>query len=308
MTATTTETTSVAPITKTLDVPGATLTYDVRPNPSSAEPPLFLLGSPMAASGFRTLSSYFGDRTIVTYDPRGAERSTKDDPATQSDPIQHAEDIHAVIQAVGGPEHVFATSGGAVNILALLARHPEDVRTVVAHEPPTAAFVPDRDAALAANKSIAETYQRAGFGAGMAKFIMVVGHRGLIEGDLFAGGDPDPAMFHLPTQDDGNRTDPLLFQNMLTCSAYEPDLAALAGVKDRLVIAVGEESEGQLARRGAEGVAARLGLEPVIFPSGHGGFIGDEYGPGQGGKPAEFAAKLREVLTTMAGQAVPGAA
>ena len=36
------------------------------------------------------------------------------------------------------------------------------------------------------------------------------------------------------------------------------------------------------------------GREAVVFPSGHGGFLGGEYG--QSGKPDEFAAKLREVL------------
>lgn len=295
-------------ITKTLDAPGATITYDVRPNDASTEPPLFLLGSPMGASGFPTLASYFADRTVVTYDPRGVERSTKADPATESNPDQHAEDIHRVIQAVGGPVDLFASSGGAINALALLARHPEDVRTVVAHEPPAAALLPDRDAALAANRSIAETYQQGGFGPAMAKFISIVGQRGPIPADFFADGDPDPAMFHLPTEDDGNRTDPLLFQNMLTGPSYEPDFEALAAAKDKLVVAVGEESEGQLARRGGEAVAERLGLDTVIFPSGHGGFIGDEYGPGQGGKPAEFAARLRDVLASKVGPRVAAGA
>ena len=40
------------PTTHTLDVPGAVLTYDVRPNNSSTEPVLLLIGSPMGASGF----------------------------------------------------------------------------------------------------------------------------------------------------------------------------------------------------------------------------------------------------------------
>ena len=49
-----------------------------------------------------------------------------------------------------------------------------------------------------------------------------------------------------------------------------------------------------MAHRGAEAVAERLGTEPQVFPSGHGGFLGNEYG--QPGEPDEFAAKLREVL------------
>src|SRR6266568_9017030 len=59
--------------TQTLDVPGAVLTYDVRSNDSTTEPPLLLIGSPMAASGFVTLAGHFPDRTVATYDPRGSE-------------------------------------------------------------------------------------------------------------------------------------------------------------------------------------------------------------------------------------------
>ena len=283
--------------THTLDVPGATLAYDVRANDSSSEPILMLIGSPMGASGFQTLASHFPERTVVTYDPRGVERSRKDDPATESTPAQHADDLHRVIAALGGgPVDLFASSGGAVNGLALVERHPEDVRILIAHEPPASTMVPDAEAALAANANIAETYQRAGFGPAMAKFIMVVGHRGPIPAGFLSGPDPDPAMFGLPTEDDGSRTDPLLFQNVVTCTGYPVDIEALRAASTRIVIGVGEESEGQLARRGGEAVAERLGLEPVVFPSGHGGFLGDEYG--QPGKPAEFAAKLREVLAS----------
>lgn len=49
-----------------------------------------------------------------------------------------------------------------------------------------------------------------------------------------------------------------------------------------------------MANRGAHAVAERLGLEAVIFPSDHGGFLGGEYG--QTGDPDAFAAKLRQVL------------
>ena len=294
-----TTTTNPTVETRTLDVPGATLTYDVRANEASTEPPLMLIGSPMGASGFQTLSGFFADRTVVTYDPRGVERSRKADAASESTPTQHADDVHRIIAAIGaGPVDLFASSGGAVNALALVERHPEDVRTLVAHEPPAARLVPDAEAALAANVNIAETYLRAGFGPAMAKFIQIVSHRGPVPAGFFSGPDPDPQMFGLPTLDDGTRTDPLLFQNITTCTGYAFDIEALRTASTRVVIGVGEDSEGQLARRGGEAVAARLGTVPVVFPSGHGGFLGDEYGPGQAGKPAEFAARLREVLAS----------
>ena len=281
--------------TETLKVPGAELRYDVRePEQPGDAPPLLVIGSPMAASGFGTLAGHFPDRTVVTYDPRGAERSVKDDPTTTSTPDEHADDLHRVIEALrAGPVDIFASSGGAVNALALVARHPEDVRTLVAHEPPLAQLLPDREDALAATKDMHELYRQSGFGPAMATFIALVDVRGPIPAG-FASSPPDPAMFGLPAEDDGTRDDVLLHQNLVSCTHYEPDVDALRAAPTRIVVAVGAASEGQMARRGGEGIAERLGTGVVIFPSGHGGFLGDEYG--MPGEPEAFAAKLREVL------------
>ena len=285
--------------THTLDVPGATLTYDVRGNDASTEPALVLIGSPMGAAGFGTLSQHFSDRTVVTYDPRGSERSLKTDPTSPVTPAVHADDLHRLIQAIGGgPVDLFATSGGAINALALVSKHPEDVRTLVAHEPPLASILPDREHALAAARAIHETYQRSGWGAGMAQFIAVSSHQGPFTAEIADQPAPDPAMFGLPTEDDGSRTDPMLGQNMITGTHYEPDFDALRSASTRIVMAAGEESEGQMANRGAFAVAERLGDKPVLFPSDHGGFLGGEYG--QRGAPDAFAAKLREVLAAAA--------
>ena len=287
-------TTMTEPTTQTLDVPGATLTYDIRPNDSSTEPILLIIGSPMGASGFGTLASHFADRTVVTYDPRGVERSVKADPTTPSTPDEHADDLHRLIAKLGGPVDLFANSGGAVNALALVAKHPEDIRTLVAHEPPAAQVLPDREAALAAAADVHDTYQRSGFGAGMAKFIALVMYQGPIGADYVDQPAPDPAMFGLPAGDDGSRNDPLLGQNILSITHYHFDFDALRAASTRIVMAVGAESEGILARRAGEAVAEKLGTTPVIFPSGHAGFLGGEHG--QQGEPEAFAAKLREVL------------
>jgi pimeloyl-ACP methyl ester carboxylesterase len=254
-----------------------------------------LIGSPMGAAGFGTLSQHFSDRTVVTYDPRGVERSVKADPASPVTPDVHADDLHRLIQAIGGgPVDLFASSGGAVNALALVSKHPEDVRTLVAHEPPLASILPDREHAMAATRAVQETYQRSGWGAGLAHFIALTSHRGPFTAEVASQPAPDPAMFGMPTEDDGSRTDPLLGQNLITSTHYGPDFDALRSASTRIVIAAGEESEGQLANRGAFAAAERLGTKPVSFPSDHGGFLGGEYG--QTGKPDTFAAKLREVL------------
>lgn len=281
--------------THTIQAPGATITYDVRRNDTSTEPPLMLIGSPMGASGFEALLQHFPDRTIVTYDPRGAERSVKDDPAGESTPAQHADDLHRVIGEVGGTVDLFASSGGAVNALALVAAHPDDVRILIAHEPPLAAVLPDADNARAAVRAIRDTYQRRGFGPGMAAFIALTGHQGEFPADIAEQPTPDPAMFGLPTDDNGDRTDVLLHQNIISSTHFEPDFDALRAAPTRIILAAGAESQGQMANRGAYAVAERLGQHVVVFPSHHGGFVGGD--GGWGGDPDAFAPKLREVLS-----------
>jgi hypothetical protein len=134
---------------------------------------------------------------------------------------------------------------------------------------------------------------RSGFGAGMAHFIAVVSHEGEFTDEFVKQPGPDPAMFGMPTEDDGSRTDPLLGLALVGSMPYEPDLDALRTASTRIVMAAGNE-DGTMANRGAYGVAQRLGTQVVAFPSGHGGFLGGEYG--QSGEPDAFAAKLREVL------------
>ncbi|MBB3084718.1 alpha/beta fold hydrolase [Geodermatophilus sabuli] len=280
--------------THTLDVPGAVLTYDVRPG-SGPEPVLLLIGSPMGAEGFGTLAGYLPDRTLVTYDPRGVGRSRRTDGASVSTPEEHADDLSRLIAALGdGPVDVFASSGGAVNALVLVARHPEQVRTLVAHEPPAAQLLPDREEALAASRHLHETYRRSGVGPAMAMFIQLVGHQGPVPADFAEQPAPDPAAFGLPTEDDGTRDDPLLGQNLVSCTHHVHDVYALRAASTRIVVAAGVGSEGQLAHRAAVALAERLGMTTTVFPGDHGGFLGDEYG--QPGEPEAFAATLRQVL------------
>jgi pimeloyl-ACP methyl ester carboxylesterase len=284
------------PKTHTLDAPGAVLHYDVRANDSSTEPVLLIIGSPMGADGFVTLAGHFTDRTVVTYDPRGAGRSPRTDGGLETTPDEHADDLHRLISALdAGPVDIFASSGGAVNALALVARYPEQVRTLVAHEPPAMRELPDAETALAVCVDMHETYQRSGFGPAMAKFIALVSYQGPLPADYLDRPAPDPAAFGLPTEDDGSRNDPLLGQNMISGPYYEHDFGALRAASTRVIIAIGEESgHTMIAGRAGVAVAERLQTAPVTFPGGHDGFLGGEYG-GMG-KPDAFAATLRTVL------------
>src|SRR3954452_10214906 len=160
--------------THILDTAEVDIAYDVRGTLPTADgrPPLLLIGQPMDASGFVALAGYFPDRTVVTYDPRGLGRSVRKDGRADHAPQHQAADLHLLIEALGvGPVEVFASSGGAVAAFELVATHPGDVRTLVAHEPPINAVLPDAAGAARARAGFYEAYQAKGAGAGMAAFI-----------------------------------------------------------------------------------------------------------------------------------------
>lgn len=282
--------------TRTLSTPEVDLVHDVHgPLPTAdGRPPLLMIGQPMDATGFRTIAGHLPDRTVVAYDPRGLGRSVRKDGLVDNDPRVQAEDVHALIASLGaGPVELFGSSGGAITALALVAAHPEDVTTLVAHEPPIIAALPDADAADRAWAGVKEAYQAKGQGAGMAAFMALTLWQGEFTDAFFAQPAPDPAAFGMPTEDDGNRDDALLARSNAV-PAFRPDVEALKAASTRVVIAVGEETGDAFTGRTSRGVAALLGQEAVVFPSHHGGFLGPEFG--FEGKPAEFAEKLREVL------------
>jgi pimeloyl-ACP methyl ester carboxylesterase len=283
--------------THILETAEADIAYDVHgPLPTAdGRPPLFMIGQPMEAGGFGSLASHFPDRTVVTYDPRGLGRSTRKDGRVDHVPAVQAEDVHAVIEALGvGPVAMFASSGGAVAALALVAAYPEDVTTLVAHEPPLIPVLPDAARAERARAGVRDAYEAKGSNAGMAAFIAMTSWQGEFTDEYFAQPAADPANFGMPAGDDGSRDDPLLSDRSWAVSSYRPDADALAAAPTRVVIAVGEESEGTLTGRSAVATAELLGQQPTVFPSHHGGFLGGEFG--YAGQPEPFARKLREVL------------
>lgn len=283
-------------VTRTVGEGDDAITYDVHGDLAAAtaeRPALFLFGAPMDATGFQILAGHFDDRPVVTYDPRGAGRN----PVGTADITvpQHADDLHRVIAALGvGAVDAFGSSGGGVNLLALIAAHPDDVRIAVVHEPPVAEFLPDRDAVLAVTDDMKRTFAAEGSGAALAKFIQFVMLDGVVPDGYLDGPAPDPAMFGLPTADDGGRTDPL-FRNMPATLAFVPEAAALQAYGDRLVIAAGAESGDTMPARAARAVAAVVGIEATEFPSNHGGFTEQ---PGFPSDPDGFAVRLRAVLET----------
>src|ERR1700694_4503611 len=251
---------STVPITaERLAVPGANLYYEVR---GSGPVLLMMPGGPADAGNFRPLAEQLApDYTVVTYDPRGLSHSTLDGPVRDERIVEiFADDVHRLLTATAkNPAFVFASSGGAVIGLELAARHPEQVRALVSHEPPAPALMADPARERAAMAEIVETYRTAGIGPAMQKF-MVQMTRNM---DFWLG------------------------HYFLAIAAYEPDFGALKAGSTRIVPAVGDKSRGELAHEGGLRLAERLGTQAVVFPGAHGGFESDA---------AEFAVKLREVL------------
>ncbi len=231
------------PTIHTLDVPGARLYYERR----GSGPLLLMLGSPMDSTGFAPLANALADDyTVVTYDPRGIGNSSREDTTQDVTPEQQAEDVHRLLSALGGePAYVFGSSGGAVVGLALVTAHPDQVRTLVAHEPPVIELLPDSAQVRAQIEDIYDTYRADGAEKAMQKFMA---HAGL--------GDA-------PGQEaDAPRWEP-----------SPEDIEALRAASTRIVVAGGTTSKGQLANRTAVALAERLGTTVVDFPGDHGGFV-----------------------------------
>ncbi|MFC9604757.1 alpha/beta fold hydrolase [Streptomyces niveus] len=264
--------------TRTLDVPGAHLRYEVR----GSGPFLVLTGAPMSAAHFAPLADALADRyTVVTHDPRGISGSTLDDPEQDSTPELRADDLAAILDELGaGPADVFGSSGGAVTGLALVARHPARVRTLVAHEPPVLGLLPDAAERLAETDDIVETFHREGPGPAFAKFMAT---SGLESGEEGAPAEP-PAQPSAQDMADGAR---FLGHELRGTARYLPDIDALKAGPARVVIGIGATSGPLVTYRTSKELAGRLASPPAEFPGGHGGFIE---------APGEFAEVLRKVL------------
>ncbi|WP_432979596.1 alpha/beta fold hydrolase [Dactylosporangium sp. CA-233914] len=250
-----------------LRVADAALYYEVR----GEGPLLVLVGAPMGTRFFAPLADLLAaDHTVLTTDPRGIGASTLDVPESGSTPERRADDLARLIAHVdAGPAAVLGSSGGAVTALALAQRHPGAAHTVIAHELPLNEVLEDRAERHAAVEDIIATYESGDVAGAWKKFMVNAG----VPGEPPAGPNPDERFWFC--------------HEMRGTTRFRPDVAALRDGGARILVALGEESAGQLLDRTSRAMAALLGGEPVPFPGGHIAFVMD---------PPGFAARLREVL------------
>jgi pimeloyl-ACP methyl ester carboxylesterase len=246
-------------------------------------------GGPADAGAFRRIAGHLeSNYTVVTYDPRGLSHSPLDAPVQDKEIVQiFADDAHRLLtETAKAPAFVFGSSGGAVIALELAARHPEQLRTLVPHEPPAPALLPHPARERAAMAEIVETYRAAGIGPAMQKFMVQTGIRSGPPPP--PSGEPTPEMREAMANMQRNM-EFWLGHYFMAIADYEPDFGALKKGPFRIVPGVGEASRGELANEGGLELARRLGTEAVVFPGAHGGFESHA---------SEFAVKLREVLTS----------
>ena len=268
-----------------LKVPGANLYYEVR---GSGPVLLMMPGGPADATTFRKIENELArSYTVVTYDPRNYSHSTLEQPTDDAHMVEiYADDVHRLLRKVAGDAKacIFANSGGATIALELAVEHPEQLETVICHEPPSPYLVPNTAEIKAGMEDVCDTCESEGMFPAMQKFMKLIG----IE------GGPPPAPDHEPTPEEleemasmQKNFEYFFGRYIRNIARYQPDFEALKACSCRIVAAIGTDSKGQHAYEGGVGLAKRLGLEPVVFPGDHGGFDG---------RPSEFAARLLAVL------------
>jgi pimeloyl-ACP methyl ester carboxylesterase len=290
--------------TDILEVPGANLYYELR---GSGPVLLLVCGGVYDAAGYAGLAEQLADRyTVVTYDRRGNSRSPLTGPVGPQRIEVHGDDAHRVLAAVGvtgGGERadVFGNSSGAIIGLELAARHPEQVRTVVAHEPPLFELLPDREYWRAMARDVDNAFRTGGGVAAAGEILttrLAMNSGADDEERVPGGGDappvpgggdapqgqPDPETLEMLARFEKNMAFFLGYE-VPSFAGYVPDLAALRG--SRVIPAVGERSVGEPPYRAAFAVAERIGTTPAVFPGDHGGFGADVVG---------FGGRLNEVL------------
>ncbi|MFB8141888.1 alpha/beta fold hydrolase [Streptomyces parvus] len=275
-----------APSISSLRVNGATLHYEVR-----GRGPLVLLipGGTGGAASFDGMAEDLAadGYTVAGYDPRGMSRSTLDDPDAEQHVAEHADDALRMLDLLSPdePALVFGASSGAIVALHLLTAHPERIARVVTHEPPVVEVLPDAAEHRALVAHVQDTFRTQGLMPAMAAFAAGLKK----DGDITEPAAEPELPPQAAARAEQTMADLPYFVGRIVPSfmSYTPDIRRLEGLSDRLVIAGGQDSRGELPYRSAAFLAERLGTELQHFPGGHVGLTTH---------PAEFGELLRKAL------------
>ncbi|MCW2880178.1 MAG: ab hydrolase, alpha/beta hydrolase fold protein [Sphaerisporangium sp.] len=267
-----------------LRVPGGRLYYEVR-----GTGPLLLVLQGGEGDAGRTgglVKRLVDDYTVVTYDRRGLSRSRSDDPSRPVSIETHADDVHRLLAALtAGPALLLGSSFGGLVGLSLAARHPQQVGTLVTHEPPALRFLPEATRAEADRvfDELEETYRNEGWGAAFKRLAEITG----------GGSEDREPDVELPAPLSKQRIGNLHFfftydiPAVRRCLLDLADIAALKAAPTTVVPAAGRTTKAFFDHHCAEELARLLGSHVTEFPGGHNGLTTH---------PKAFAVRLREVL------------
>jgi pimeloyl-ACP methyl ester carboxylesterase len=269
--------------TGTLDVPGATLYYEV-----TGTGPLLLIsqsGDADTRRGGDLTERLAEDHTVVTYDRRGLSRSTLHEPGRPVTMAAHSDDVHRLLAAVTDePALMLGCSFGALIGLHLVIDHPEQLDTLVAHEPVAPWLLPDDERVRLEGEleHLREVHGRDGLGAVMKEIAKMLGIDPV-------GQETEPNLTRHPMTPE--RAADFTFFVEHDFGAVLSDTADVAALKDgtvRVLPAVGRTTPRTvLDRRCAEELASLRGTALAEFPGGHNGNLTH---------PSAFAERLRAVL------------
>lgn len=269
------------PTSHTLTVPGATLYYEIR----GAGPVLLLIpGGNGDAATYAQIAPLLADRyTVVSYDRRGFTRSPADSvPAYRV--RTDAQDAAALLtHLTTEPAFVLGSSSGAIVALELISRHPNRIRTLIAHEPPLVTLLDDSATQLAFLDEVYAIGRREGTQAAMETF-----RTGIGMSPPPRASDETPSPELLATIERIQRNLQFWMEHEMRQYPRHPvDFDALDAAADKVVFAVGAESIQTMPGRPAAVLAKRFGREAIEFPGDHIGYLAH---------PAEFAKVMAEVL------------
>jgi pimeloyl-ACP methyl ester carboxylesterase len=210
--------------TSAVRVPGATLQYE-----ATGTGPLLVLihGGVADSSMLKEFAGRLADRhAVVTYDRRGYGDSALEDPGEEQSVELHADDAHRLLsELTDEPADVLGLSSGAFIGIELAGRHPEQVRTLVAFEPPLVELLPDREWFHADGRETYEIYRRDGAGAALAKFSNMVQDGSEAE-PAGPPSDPDPQMLEFMARM-GRNAEFFFEHEYVQFGGWMPDLDAL---------------------------------------------------------------------------------
>jgi pimeloyl-ACP methyl ester carboxylesterase len=265
-----------------VDVPGATLYYKTR---GSGPVVLVIQGGAADADGSDALATHLeGDFTIVSYDRRGLSRSALKPGAPPADVRRHTEDASIILATITSePAFVFGVSIGALIGLDLVTTHPNQIRTLVAHEPPLKQLLPsdELERALHEQEEVEVAFRNEGVRAAMMKFLQF---SGVDFGDKEADA---PAPQISPYMADNLQF--FLANDAPAVRQYQIDPLLLEKVKSKVIPSAGLTSSANWPNHCAARLAELLHVELRHFPGGHNAY---------GSRPRGVADELRILLRT----------